>query len=69
MLALTMSEDVPMLLERATHYRGLARTVSHDAVKQVLLMLAADYVALVHLLVEKPSGLDGVLLPDFTLSS
>jgi len=53
-----------MLLERATRYRDLARTVSHEAAKQVLLTLAADYVALVHLLVEQPAELDGVRLPE-----
>lgn len=53
-----------MLLERAARYRNFARTVSHDAVKQVLLTLAADYVALVHLLIEEPPEPDDTDLPD-----
>ena len=60
MLALPMPDHVPMLLERATRYRDLARTVSHDAVKHMLLTLAADYVALVHLLIDDPSELEGL---------
>lgn len=55
-----MDEQLSILLERAARYRSAARTVPHEPVKEVLLCLAANYVALAQLLVEHPAVLRAV---------
>jgi hypothetical protein len=49
-----MDEQLTLLLERAARYRSAARTVTCQSLKKVLLSLAADYVALVRLLIDHP---------------